>query len=281
MTTKYQDTRDGFEKNLRKLLPQFGPDYSGYSALSLGNDSQVMWPEQKAMVAKIRENLASIRFFDPMPELMRKPAFSGQIVLGDHGENLPTVLQDICRNAKRKAILIDWIQELTPMDVVDFEFVRDGLTGLVQLVLKERSGISISAYSASDGTLRFLAILAALLGENPAGLYFFEEIENGIHPARLGLLLDLIEHQTAKGRTQLVTTTHSPDVLSMINDAAFQNASTLFRSPHADHAIIRRIADLPDASRLRQEQDLGRLHASGWLETVLAFAEDREEIPAK
>ena len=63
------------------------------------------------------------------------------------------------------------------------------------------------SYSASDGTLRFLAILAALLGTDPARLYFFEEIDNGIHPSRLRLLLDLIEGQTAKGGTQVVTTT--------------------------------------------------------------------------
>ena len=49
-------------------------------------------------------------------------------------------------------------------------------------VLQERSGKEISAQSASDGTLRFLAMLAALLGPE---LYFLEEIDNGIHPSRL------------------------------------------------------------------------------------------------
>ena len=56
------------------------------------------------------------------------------------------------------------------------------------------------SYSASDGTLRFLAILAALLGTDPARLYFFEEIDNGIHPSRLRLLLDLIERTDREGR---------------------------------------------------------------------------------
>ena len=41
----------------------------------------------------------------------------------------------------------------------------------------------MSAYSASDGTLRFLAMLdRATRHSNSAGLYFFEEIDNGIHP---------------------------------------------------------------------------------------------------
>ena len=44
-------------------------------------------------------------------------------------------------------------------------------------------------------------MLAALLGTDSAGLYFLEEIDNGIHPARLSLLIDMLERQTiAKGR---------------------------------------------------------------------------------
>ena len=98
------------------------------------------------------------------------------------------------------------------MDVEGFEFPV-GPTGMVHLMLRERSGRRISADSASDGTLRFLAMLAALLGPNPAQLYFFEEIDNGIHPSRLNLLIDLIEKQTAKGKTQVIATTHSPELL--------------------------------------------------------------------
>ena len=109
--------------------------------------------------------------------------------------------------------LANWVEELTPMDVEGFEFPRDP-SGRVNLIIRERNGRKVSAYSASDGTLRFLAMLAALLGSNPAGLYFFEEIDNGIHPTRLHLLIDLIEKQTAKNGIQVITTTHSPDVLN-------------------------------------------------------------------
>ena len=119
---------------------------------------------------------------------MREPAFPGATVLGDSGENLPVVLEDICADPKRKEILADWLSELTPMDVADFEFPRDP-SGRVHLILCETNGRKVSAYSASDGTLRFLAMLAVLLGENSKGLYFFEEIDTGIHPARQWLLL--------------------------------------------------------------------------------------------
>ena len=118
------------------------------------------------------EILGQMRFLDLVPDRMRQPAFPGQTVLGDSGQNLPTVLRKICADSKRKANLIEWTRELTPMDVADFEFPTDEVTGLVQLAISEGGGNRLSAYSISDGTLRFLAMLAALLSEDAAGLYF-------------------------------------------------------------------------------------------------------------
>ena len=65
--------------------------------------------------------------------------------------------------------------------------------------LKASDGTTFSALSASDGTLRFLGILAAFLAPQNANtkpIYFIEEIENGIHPNRLHLLVQLIRQQT-------------------------------------------------------------------------------------
>ena len=221
----------------------------------------------------VADILANMRFLDLVPDRMRQAAFPGQIVLGDGGENLPTVLREICTDPKRKEILAEWTRELTPMDVRDFEFPTDRTTGRVQLAFREKSNRIVSAYAASDGTLRFLAMLAALLGRNPARLYVFEEIDNGIHPSRMRLLLDLIEGQTAKKNIRVVTTTHSPDLLSMVGDDTFENTSVVRRRQDTDDAVIRRIAELPRAAELRQSQGLGPLHVSGWMEDAIAFTE--------
>ncbi len=231
----------------------------------------VRW--HKDWAGEVAGLLGHCRFLDPTPDLMRKPAFPGQVTLGDSGENLPTVLQKICADEAKKEALFDWTRELTPMDVANFEFPRDPTTGLVQLAIRERSGRRISAYSASDGTLRFLAMLAALLDEEPAGLYFFEEIDNGIHPSRLHLLVDLIERQTQGGAVQVITTTHSPELLSMVSDGTFRDMSVVCRSEDTEDAVIRPVADLLGAKALRETQGLGRLLAGGWMETALAFTE--------
>ncbi len=221
----------------------------------------------------IIDSFASMRFLDLAPDRMRQPSFPGQTVLGDSGENLPTVLQGICADDGRRETLAEWLRELTPMDVKDFEFPVDPTTGRIGLAIRETNNRAVSAYSASDGTLRFLAMMAALLGPNPARLYFIEEIENGIHPSRLHLLIDLIETQTAKSGIQVVTTTHSSELLTMMSDNTFNDASVVCRLPDDAEAIIRPVSELPRAEKLRKSQGLGRLLASGWMEDALAFTE--------
>ena len=216
--------------------------------------------------------LEGIRFFDPSPERMREPSIPGATMLGDRGENLPSVLESICSDSQRERNLMSWLQELTPMDVKDFDFPRDP-SGRVHLHIVERNGRKVSAYSASDGTLRFLCILAALLDPKEGGLYFFEEIDNGIHPNRLWLLVDFIERQAAKGGVQVITTTHSPALLSWIRDETFENTSVVYRDEYWSDSVIRPIAGLYNLRELRKSVTLGELHTEGWLEHAMKVSE--------
>ncbi len=225
---------------------------------------------------QVIDTFSSMRFLEFSPDRMREPAAPGATRLGDSGENLPVVLQEICADAKRREILISWIAELTPMDVTGFEFPIDP-SGRIHLSLCEKNGIQVSASSASDGTLRFLATLAVLLGDNPNGLYFFDEIDTGIHPARLSLLMDLIERQTAKRGIQVVATTHAPTLLTVMNDDTFENSSVVCRLEDNTDAVIRPLANFPNVRELRKDQGLGRLHESGWMEDMLFFSEGNEE----
>ena len=245
--------------------------------LNLSDEGRpVLLQQPRAVRCEILDLLDSMRFLEPSPDRMREPSFPGANILGDSGENLPTVLEGICSDPTRKETLADWLSELTPMDVDSFEFPRDP-SGRIHLMICEKNDRKVSAYSASDGTLRFLALLAVLLNENPKGLYFFEEIDNGIHPVRLNLLMDLIERQTAKRGIQVLTTTHAPTLLTVMNDKTFENTSVVCRLEDTSDAIIRPVAKLPNVRELRQDQGLGRLHESGWMETALAFTEDYDE----
>lgn len=234
---------------------------------------------RSSSASEVVRQLGWMRFFDFKPDLMREPATPGQTTLGDGGEHLPVVLREICTDPERKSILTSWLRELTPMDVVDFEFPSDP-SGRIHLVICEANNARVSANSASDGTLRFLAMLVALLGKDFNYVCFFEEIENGLHPSRLHLLIDLIERATADGSKQVIATTHSPQLLSLVSESSFESAAVVCRMEDTNEAIIRRIADIPNAKKLRKTQGLGRLLVGNWMETALAFTEsngDNEE----
>ena len=230
---------------------------------------------QKMFIAEVLNQFESIRFLDLVPDAMRQSAFPGQQILGDSGENLPTVLQSICDDPVRADILYQWIRELTPLDVNKLDFVKDQVTGRIQFQIIEENGTRISAYSASDGTLRFLAMLAALLGDQPARFYFFEEIDNGIHPARLKLLVDLIESVTGDGSIQVLTTTHSPELVAMVSEGTFTHMSVVVRVPGTNYSQIRRVSELANLKKLRNTQGLNRLFTSGWFEDIVAL----EQVP--
>ena len=272
------------DRNLQLRMARTGPTRPGLRvevrsdqpALTQLRDAKRVVRTHKDLIQRIIDSFASMRFLDLAPDRIRQPSFPGQTTLGDSGENLPTVLREICADPERRETLTEWTRELTPMDVRDFEFPVDPISGRVQLLIRDADGRRVSSYSASDGTLRFLAILAALLGTDPARLYFFEEIDNGIHPSRLRLLLDLIEGQTAKGGTQVVTTTHSPELLGMIGDRTFQHTSIVCRLPKRPTRSSVRVSELPRRRSCANHREwVGSTLLGGW-KTRLAFTEGRK-----
>ena len=90
------------------------------------------------------------------------------------------------------------------------------LGGTVQFYLHE-SGFTtpIPATRLSDGTIRFVALLATLLSPSPPPLVCIEEPELGLHPDAVALLADLLVE--ASDRMQLVVTTHSDALVSALS----------------------------------------------------------------
>lgn len=72
-----------------------------------------------------------------------------------------------------------------------------------------------NAAQESDGTLRLAGILTGLLQDPPPPLIAIEEPELTINPGLLPLIFDYLE--AASDRTQVVITTHSPELLDMLD----------------------------------------------------------------
>lgn len=217
--------------------------------------------------------ISSCRFLDLSPGALRQPSIPGQMILSDKGENLSSVLAGICEKPEMKEALIEWTRELTPLDVTDIKFPEVSLGGKIQLQLIEAGGKEISADSASDGTLRFLAYVAAFLGTRPADFYFFEELENGIHPNRLHLLVGLMNARTKETGLQVIATTHSPAMLDYLDTPTLENAALIYRQA-GKPSLIKSLKEVPELWRVLPGIKAGGLQSSGWFETVMAFCDD-------
>jgi len=88
-------------------------------------------------------------------------------------------------------------------------------SGGVQVFLNE-GRFSMPATRLSDGTLRYLCLLAILCHPKPPPLICIEEPELGLHPDALGKLADLMK--LAAKRTQLIVTTHSDLLVDAFTD---------------------------------------------------------------
>ena len=87
--------------------------------------------------------------------------------------------------------------------------------GRVQFYLHETGfGTPIPATRLSDGTIRFVALLATLLAPSPPPLICIDEPELGLHPDAVSLVADLIVD--ASERTQLMVATHSDTLVSVL-----------------------------------------------------------------
>ncbi|MET0795267.1 MAG: AAA family ATPase [Polyangiaceae bacterium] len=109
--------------------------------------------------------------------------------------------------------------------------------GTIQLYLHERGIIApIPAPRLSEGTLRFIALLAVLLDPNPHPLVSIEEPELGLHPDALALVAELLVD--ASERTQLVVTTHADTLVSELSEQA---ESVLICENLGDGTVISRL----------------------------------------
>src|SRR5579871_376864 len=87
--------------------------------------------------------------------------------------------------------------------------------GIIQIYVREK-GMStpVSGLGLSDGTLRWLCLLAVLLDPEPAPLVCLEEPEAGLHPDAIRMVAELLVE--ASSRTQLIVTTHSPALVDAL-----------------------------------------------------------------
>lgn len=203
-------------------------------------------------------------FLDIRPEAMRDYRPEGG-PLGTSGENISPVLAAL--EPKRLQDVVDWLSELCAPEVDALDFDRTRL-GEVMMFVVERGRRRVSARSMSDGTLRFLGLLVALLTCPEGTLVVLEEPDVGLHPSRIRLLAELFDNVAMRG-VQILATTHSPTLLAHLAPETLAAVVAFARDPESGDTVCSRLGDLPHFETLRDAENLDHLVSTGWVERAL------------
>lgn len=143
------------------------------------------------------------------PQLADEPA----LMLAEDASNLPLVISELRQDLDSKRRFLAALQRFLP-DVEDLDLLTRG--GTIQITVQVH-GLSkpLPAARLSDGTLRFLCLLAVLLDPDDGRLICLEEPELGLHPDAIALLAELLVE--ASQRNQFVITTHSDALVAALS----------------------------------------------------------------
>ena len=175
------------------------------------------------------------------PSALRRPdEFSAPTRLGTEGSHLSATVYRMARNAESKGDggsgdvnasriygrIAMRLSELID-DVRDIKIDRDEKRELLTLYAQDGEGTNHPARALSDGTLRFLALVVLEMDPETDGVLCLEEPENGIHPARVPAILQLLRDIAVDTNErvgpenqlrQVIVNTHSPAVFQEVPD---------------------------------------------------------------
>jgi len=177
--------------------------------------SQTADPWRAPELLVLREQIRSWRFYDHLRTDSSAPARLPKIgtrtpVLAHDGGDLPAALQTI-REIGDSSALDDAVEDAFPGASVSID-IRGGY---FEITMQQRGLLRpLSAAELSDGTLRYLLWIAALLSPRPAQLLVLNEPETSLHPDLLPALARLMAK--ASERSQIFVVSHAKRLIDAL-----------------------------------------------------------------
>lgn len=174
----------------------------------------------RSALIRLRRVLSEIRCYHIFPNTLRQPqSLLSPYPLGEGGENLATVLRDMQKKSPQAMEPIKQALKVLVPGVTDLRVTQAGRYLVTQLRHTNTSHSGANPWfdlsQESDGTLRLLGLLVALYQHPYLGFIGIEEPELTVHPGALAALADVL--QEASRRSQILVTTHSPDLIDRLS----------------------------------------------------------------
>jgi predicted ATPase len=204
------------------------------------------------------------QFLSMSPERMGVPVpqqrTGGGVLLARDGSNVADFLLDLRRQDRNAfdgivetmSYVLPYAKDIQP-SLTSSEIERKAWLQLTEANFK------VPGWMLSTGTLRLLALLALLRHPKPPPLIVVEEIENGLDPRSVHLIVEEIRNAVLSGVTQVIVTTHSPYLLDLLK---LEHLVVVERNAQG-HPRFSRPADQANLQRWAQEFAPGKLYTMG------------------
>lgn len=211
-------------------------------------NKKIIFPEgecsetgKKFFSEKIKSDLANIFILNPNPENMRGYSKLSTEMASD-GSNVAGVLAALpsSRKDETEKIITQYVKPLPERDINRIETVTVGLTNsdaMLYCYEDWNPTQPVDARGMSDGTLRFIAIVTALLTVKDGSLVVIEEIDNGLHPSRVKELINMLKGISAKRNIDVLCTTHNPVFMNDLGNEMIPFISYIKRDEKGDSRI--------------------------------------------
>lgn len=229
-------------------------------------------------VNEVIESLRGIFVLDPIPSHMRSYSPLADKLDSD-ARNIAGVIAALPppQKADIERVLSQYAAKLPQRDVVRvYAEVVGKFKSDAMLYSEEEWGTSgadtpptVDARGMSDGTLRFLAILTALLTRPKGSLLVIEEVDNGLHPSRASMLLKMLQDVGSERGVDVLVTTHNPALLDAMGPRMVPFITVAHRDSTTGHSVLVPLEALEDLPRLLAQGSIGRLSSRGLIEQSL------------
>ncbi|WP_373528363.1 AAA family ATPase [Nostoc sp.] len=223
--------------------------------------------------------ISNIFVLNPVPSMMRDYSHLSNILESD-GSNIAGVLAalDGEQKAEVESTLSAYIKDFPEGDIkkVFAEPVGRLKTDAMLYCEEEwKPGhiTEIDARSMSDGTLRFIAILTALLTRPEGSQLVIEEIDNGLHPSRAQLLVKILREIGEKRKIDILLTTHNPALLDALGPEIVPFVVVAHRDSETGESKLTLLEDIDNFSKLFASYSLGDMTTRGAIERSLSHNE--------
>jgi predicted ATPase len=227
-------------------------------------------------VRAVWQALSNLFILNPIPSHMRSFSPKAERLKQD-ASNLAGVIATLPPERKQEVeqAILGYVHDLPEKDIQSLRaelhgpFKSDAILVCDEAWHAGKDALTVDSRAMSDGTLRFIAITAALLTLPEKTQLVIEEVDNGLHPSRAHLLLKMIREIGEERKVDVLCSTHNPALLDALGPEMTPFVVVAHREPEDGNSRLTLLEDIENLPKLLSSGRLGAVTASGQLEEAL------------